>query len=375
MNISQKQKEELFNRFLLHMGYGIRKVEIDDDNLEAALKTAIEDYSEIVQNFLIESQWTSLYGSNISSTDMSFALSVRSLDFADKFAFAYSKQVGLQQRGNWELKKDFIELEAGRQVYEIPAGREINEVLWFTPPVTDAALFANYGGFDRGFGGGVSQLGGGNMTSTGYYIAPAYDVLLMAQDLNLKQRLLRGDLTYKVTAGANGTRLLHLMNAPQSKISFAGRGTLSGGLLGMVGCYVWYHYYDTNGGSDADKCREENPDVILVPNEVPMAELDYSTFNAPTKVIIRQLFFAEAKRILAIIRGKFSGVVGAPDAQLKMDYEMLLSQAKEEKDEVMLQLRGRLERMMPEKMLERMANESRYLNEHLKYKPLGFYLK
>lgn len=374
MNINAQEKEELFERFYRHMGIGFRKVEIDDDHLEAALITAIEDYSEIVQNFLIESQWTSVYGMNVSATDMSFALSVRSMDFADKFAFAYSKQVGLQQRGHWELKKDFIELEAGRQVYEIPANREINEVLWFTPPTTDAALYANYGGFDRGFGGGTAQFGGGNMTTSGYYIAPAYDVLLMAQDLNLKQRLLRGDLTYKVTAGANGTKLLHLMNAPQSKISFAGRGRLNNGMLGMVGCQVWYHYYDTLGSS-AEECRKDNPDVILLPNEVPLSRLEYSTFNAPTKVTIRQLFFAEAKKIIAKIRGKFSGVVGAEGAQQTMDYQMLITEAEKERDEVITQLRGRLERMMPEKMLERMANESRFLNEHLKYRPLGFYLK
>lgn len=374
MNINKKEKEELFERFYLSMGGNFRKVETDDETLEAALITAIEDYSEIVQNFLIESQWTSVYGMNISATDMSFALSVRTMDFADKFAYAYSKQVGLQQRGHWELKKDFIEIEAGRQVYEIPANREINEVLWFTPPTTDAALFANYGGFDKGFGGGSAQLAGGNTTTSGYYIAPAYDVLLMAQDLNLKQRLLRGDLTYKVTAGSNGTKLLHILNAPQSRISFAGRGGLSGGMLGMVGCQVWYHYYDTLGSS-AEECRRDNPDVILLPNEVPLGKLDYATFNSPTKVTIRQLFFAEAKNIIAKVRGKFSGVVGAEGAQQTMDYQMLITEAEKERAEVITQLRGRLERMMPKNMLERMAEESRFLNEHLKYTPLGFYLK
>ena len=31
------------------------------------------------------------------------------------------------------IKKDHIHIEDGRQVYVIPAGREVNEVLWFTP--------------------------------------------------------------------------------------------------------------------------------------------------------------------------------------------------------------------------------------------------
>jgi hypothetical protein len=37
-------------------------------------------------------------------------------------------------------KKDFVELENGRQVYTIPANREVNEVLWITPPAMSQAL-------------------------------------------------------------------------------------------------------------------------------------------------------------------------------------------------------------------------------------------
>ena len=42
---------------------------------------------------------------------MAFALSVRDFDGITQYTYAYSKQVGLQARGPWELKKDFIEVE------------------------------------------------------------------------------------------------------------------------------------------------------------------------------------------------------------------------------------------------------------------------
>jgi hypothetical protein len=71
----------------------------------------------------------------------------------------HSKQVGHQTNGPWELK-DFVELENGRQVYTT-ANREVNEVLWITPPAMSQALLANYGGIDYGFGGGFAQVGGG----------------------------------------------------------------------------------------------------------------------------------------------------------------------------------------------------------------------
>jgi hypothetical protein len=148
MAVSNSEKEKLFERFRHTMGAPIRNIELTDEQLCTLLEIAIEDYSQYVQEWLIEHQWQSLLGNNVDTIDMSFALSVRSLDFMTSYTYAYSKQVGLQARGPWELKKDYVALEAGKQVYQIPAGREINEVLWITPPTTDMALFANYAGID-----------------------------------------------------------------------------------------------------------------------------------------------------------------------------------------------------------------------------------
>tara|TARA_R110000824_G_scaffold106610_17_gene252145 strand:+ start:24639 stop:25814 length:1176 start_codon:yes stop_codon:yes gene_type:complete len=391
MAVPELDKDRIFRQFKHSLGAPIRDIELLDEQLCTFLEISTEDYAMRVQNWLIEHQWQSVLGKNIDTTDMAFALSVRDFDSTTQYSYAYSKQVGLQARGPWELKKDFIEVEAGRQVYQIPAGREINEVLWITPSSTDAALFANYGGFDAGYGGGFAQMGigaGANGASGagaggGYYVAPAYDVLLTASDFNLKNRLLRSELIYKITAGPDGTRLLHLISTPGSKLSFGGAGVGGGAgggagptSVGLQGCKVWYHYYDT--GTDPDKikeCRKLNPDVITIPNEVPLAKLEFSEFNEPTKVLIRQLFMTEAKRALGRTRGKFGGVVGPPEAERTMDYETLVSEANDEKRQILEELDGRLERLRSDKQLERAANEAENLNKHLKYRPLGFYLK
>jgi hypothetical protein len=385
MDFSQEEKQKIFEQFRVSMGWPNRKVELDDDQLCVLLEISIEDYAQYTQEWLIEHQWMSLLGKNIDTVDMAFALSVRSLDFSTSYTFAYSKQVGLQTRGPWELKKDYINVEAGRQVYEIPAGREINEVLWVTPPTTDRALFANYGGLNYGLGGGFAQMGsgGGAMGAGmggagmgGYFIAPAYDILLTASDFNLKNRILRSELVYKITKGPNNTRLLHLLSTPGSKFSFGGaignQGV--GGGINLTGCQVWYHYYDVDP-TDVDECRRLNPDIILTPNDVPLAKLDYSKFNEPTKTLIRQLFVSEAKRALGRTRGKFGGIVGPPDAERTMDYDSLLSEGNEERRMVLERLDTRLDRLSSTKMLERAANEAEYLNRALKFRPMGFWIK
>ena len=384
MSVSVDERNKIFKQFRHSMGAPTRQIELTDETLCTLLEISIEDYSMYVQEWLIEHQWQSVLGKNIDTTDMAFALSVRSFDLTSQYTYAYSKQVGLQTNGPWELKKDFIDLESGRQVYQIPAGREINEVLWFTPNSTTQALMANYGGIDAGFGGGVAQMGGGFGTSgagsgggrSGYYIAPAFDILLTAADMNLKNRIVRSDLVYKITAGPNGTKLLHLLSTPGSKLSFGSGIGAAGGLgsgLSIAGCQVWYHYYDTDT-TNVDKCRLDNPDIIKMPNEVPLAKLDFSDFNEPTKILIRQLFIAEAKRALGRTRGKYGGVIGPPEAERTMDYETLISEGNDERKEVLVRLDARLTRLGSTSQLERQANESENLHKQLKYRPMGIYV-
>ena len=380
MSVSIDEKNKLFRQFRHSLGGPIRQIELTDEQLCTLLEIAIEDYAQYVQEWLIEHQWQSLLGQNIDNIDMAFALSVRSFDFTTQYTYAYSKQVGLQAHGPWELKKDFIELEAGRQVYQIPAGREVNEVLWITPPATNRALLANIGGFDYGFGGGFAQLGGGpggyagaaGGFGSGYYIAPAFDVLLTAADMNLKNRIIRSELVYKLTKGPNGTRLLHLLSTPGSTLSFGQGIAGAGSTVNVTGCQVWYHYYDTTP-ENIDDCRADNPDIIKLPNDVPLSKLDYSTFNEPTKTLVRQLFMAEAKRALGRTRGKFGGIVGPPEAERTMDYETLISEGNEERKAVLERLDARLDRLSSTKQLERGANEAEFLNKSLKYRPMGFW--
>ena len=387
MNITE-EKERIFRQVRVLLGSDVRQVELTDETMCTLLEISIGDYAELVQHWLVENQWGSLLGEKASKVDIAFALSTRSIDFETKFSYAYSKLVGLQAHGPWELKKDFVTIQGGQQVYTIPAGREINEVLYLTPPSTDMALMSYYGGFDIGFGGGFGQVGanmnngaggygGGN---GGYYIAPAFDVLLTAQDFNLKNRLLRGDLTYKLTAGPSGTRLLHLISTPGSVLSFGngladGSGvSLGGSAVGLQGCQVWYHYYDTSP-EDVDECRKLNDDIIRLPNEVPLLRMEFVDLNEPTQVLVRQILTALSKSTLGKIRGKFGGVVGPQGAERTMDYDSLLSEGSEDYNKAMEKITERLQRMSNHQMLADLADNAENINRSLAHRALGFYVK
>ena len=380
-----KEKEKLFRIVRRKLGGSARKVELTDDDLCDLLELAVGDYAEYVQNFIIESNWASLFGKKtgieMSNQEIAFALSMRTLDMTKDYASWFSKQVGLQQYGKYELKKDFIKLEKGKQVYVVPAGREINKVMWVAPPTTDQSLFANYGGFGVSFGGGVmGQMGLGAATAfggtgsaygmgAGIWAMPAYDVALMATDLSYKQQLLRSDLVYKVTAGPDGTHLIHLLSTPGSRLTF-GAGGLN--MYPLNGCFLWYTYYDTTP-DNVDECRRQNQDVILSPDQVPLDEMDYAYFNAPTKALIRRLLIGHAAETLGLIRGKFSGQIGMINNQLVLDYQTLLTMGQKERENAINELKERLQRMTPYETMKRQAELVQSMKEVQKGTPLGIY--
>ena len=371
--ITDAEKEKLFRQVKHRLGAPIRKVELEDEMFCTLLEISIEDHSSFINEWLIEAQWTSIYGKDITKTDLAQALTTRGMEYEDSFTYAYSKIVGLQARGPWELKKDYVTVKKGQQVYEIPAGREINEVLWITPPTIDNALFSTYGFGDYGYGGGYGQIpfggGGGGMGYGGFYLSPAYDILTRDADYDLKQRILSGDLIYKITAGPNGTKLLHLIPPPGSRISFGLAGLTTG--IDISGSKVWYHYYETNSEEERQRCLNENKDIIKLPSDVPVDVVNFSELNNPSKQWVRDYFTAMCKETLGRVRGKFGGSLGITDAEVTMDYDSLLSESKEDKTALWERLKERLERLMPDKMLERKALEAENLNKSLQFRPLG----
>lgn len=373
-----KDIDELFKLVRSALGAPIRAVELSDEQLCNLLQIAIQDYSSAVQNEIISNNWMGFYGKNVTNIkDLMYGFMMRSLDLTKQYSYWFSKQVGLQQEGPWELKKDFITIERGKQVYVIPSGRTINKVMYVNPPMTDTALFANYMGGGVGFMPGLGQVGAGYGYGGGlggFYTTQAMDVAYMAADLNFKSRLFRGDLTYKVTAGPDGTHLLHLISVPGSKLSFGFAGAGVNGGIGLIGCEVWYTYYDTSNG-DEDECMLYHADdVILSPDQVPMENMQFQFLNDPAKVIVRQLLVAKAKQTLGLIRGKFSGKVNIPQAEMTMDYQMLTQQGKEEYDAAMEALMKRLERMRPVNMMKEQAEMMENNVKLQQYTPLGIYV-
>ena len=365
--INEPERSEFYQKVRHLLGAPLRSVELEDEMMDTLLEYSIDDYSQYVQDWLTESQWTSLYNLNLDTQSLSRAFVSKSLDFETRYTYAYSKIVGLQAGGDWVIKKDFVQLVPNQQIYEIPAGREINEILWFTPSTLNTAMFG-VGGF-AGIGAGTGLGGGGGLAQIGnmagsYYLTPAFDTLLRMQEVNIQRRMFAGELTYYITALPGGKKGLHLLNTPGGRFDF--------GNAEMSNHQVWYWYYDTTDG-DRDKCLADNPDIVLLPSDVPFDKLSWYKLNNPAQVWVRRWFTAYCKETLARVRGKFSGSLKTPDGDLTMDYAALATEGKDEKTKLIEELigaDGRLTRLRPEKIMEREALLADNLNKQLKFRAM-----
>jgi hypothetical protein len=361
--IPEPERTRLYNRILNLLGAPLRAVELEFEQMDSLLELSVGDYTQYVYDWLIESQWTSLYGLNLDTQSVANALVRRSLDWETQYTYAYSKIVGLQNSGPWVLKKDYFDLVTNQQIYEVPAGREINELLWYSPAEQNNMLFDpwsfnTFGGAGLGGPGGFAQGGYGG---GGYFFFQSYDVLARMQDINLKRRLIQPDVSYRVTALPDGKRAVMLYNTPGGKFDFGNNEIMRG--------RVWYWYYDTFD-SDRDQCLKDNPDIVKLPSDIPLDALEWVDLNDPAKQWVRRWFTAYCKETLARVRGKFSGNLKTPDSELTMDYQSLQTEAKDEKVSLQTELKERLERLRPEKQMEKEASIAENLNKQLKFRAM-----
>ena len=366
--ISGEKRDKLFRQVRHVLGAPIRAVELEDEMMDTGLEVAILDYGMYVQDWLIENQWQNLANQNLDNISLTNAFMTKGFDLDTSYTYAYSKIVGLQAGGHYELKQAFFTLVKNQQVYQIPAYREINELMWYNRAELNEAFIDPFlGGFGGGgFGGGVGGMAQMGMQGS-YFMMPAFDILLRMQDRNLKNRLIGGDLTYRVTAGPGGIggpRNLHLMNVPGGRFDF--------GNIGQSRVYYWYYDLSSSGSTGSrEECLIKNRDVVILPSDVRLDAIPYDELNSPAQAWVRRYFFAKCKEQLGRVRGKFGGALKTPDSDLTLEYDTLLSEAKEEYAQLIEELAARLMRLSPKDMTERKSMEASSLNASLSYRPFN----
>jgi hypothetical protein len=362
--IQTNDKNKLFLHVKHELGYPLRPFEITDEMMMSYLEMVIEDYSSVVNGWLIQQQWIGLEGLDKQNSDFLSAFTTKSNDYIKSFTYAYSKQVGLGTNApaanNWELKRDYITISAGTQHYIIPKGREVNEVLWETP-----AEISSMGLDPLGYNAMTPGYGGWSMYSQPMrFITPVYYNLLAAQDRGTKQRVLQSNLTYRITGLETGEKMLHLYPVPGGINEIRDVWGKS-----YSGKKIFYWYYETNN-KNKKSCLNNNKDIVKLPSDSPTNVLKWDNINDVAKQQIRDLLISKVKMVIGGVRGFFSGEISATEKGISMDYRHLLDEGIQLKEKTLEIIKEQLDKLSQVNLTEERAKIAQNVNDAMRFQPV-----
>jgi len=374
--VTEYEKQEMFFMIRTQLGDPVFEVELRDNHLEVAFCRAIREYSHYINQWAMENRISQMLGLP-RDTDFTLKFVSNSLYFEKSFAKAYSEQQGMGVNSDRELKTAVINLTAGTQNYEIPAGREVNDVLWYTPS------YINYFGIDVLSSNAIqyAEFQASYAGSPLYLVTSLFDKVQLAQSQKLRNKVLSSEYSYRIAGGPNGTKILTLYPVPRpsndSQTFFQTRtpGT------------VFYRFYDTLGvaGNPTYSGYTANPGytggtgvqgngLVSSPADAQLDQLNYADLNASSKNWIQKFALAISRQILGIaIRAKF-GELPIPGASVTMNGQLMGDLGKEEMAEYREELKGELEKLNYKQLLENNANMQESINKTLGYNAFGIYL-
>lgn len=391
--MTEQQSTALINRILRKVGAPVMGVELVNEQVTECICESIEEYSSYINNWVMQNRLGEMLGLP-SEIDFTLKYVSNSLYFEKSFGKAIAEQAGLGAEGTRELKTASITLTSGTQSYIIQSGRELSEVLWFTPS------FINLFGLDPFANTNIafSEFGASFAGHTLYHVMPVFDTIMTAQAAGMRNRVRGSEYSYIIRPGANGSKVLSLFPIPHCNTAGSGSSGDLGGAAGIAGGagtpgVLFYKYYDRYGlyGNPDYSGNTANPGftgnsytqsingyqgngLVSTPSDVQLNFISYAQLNSVAQTWVKKYAQALAKELLGVgIRGKFSGVLPVPGAEMTLNKDDLISTGREDQRLLKEELKAQLEELSYQKILEKRAASQKSVNETLVYGPTGIY--
>lgn len=380
--MTQSDISRLYRRIRRKLGEPVVGVELRDEQLQECVCEAIEEYSSFINDWALENRMSQMLG---LPKDIDFTLKFVSNNFGFErtFARAYSDIVGTSSTSLRELKMSAITLTSGTQNYFIESGREINEVMWYTPS------FVNLFGLDPLSNSNIAftEFGASFAGYSLYSVMPIYDTLLTSQAATIRNKVRGSEYSYRIVGGPNGTKKLTLYPVPRvsTNSSFTSPGFSTPGT-------IFYFYYDTvgiggnsdlsgytanpnfTGTTDAFGNVSQGNGLVSGPADAQLYNLTYNELNDPAKRWIKRFAQGMAKELLGLsIRGKFSGELPIPGAAVTLNADALVTAGKADMDALKEELSATLEKLNYKAILENNAAIQESINKTFIYSPLSIW--
>jgi len=348
------------------LGDDVLSVELTKKQIWANLEEAVLEYGSILNQYQAKSQLVQFLGmptgSFLSGSEQK--LPRENLEYLTRFAEPYAMEAGVG--GSYNMISGSIQLIKDQQDYDIHndlknaaggslfnsgsnaiSGRKtklrVSEVFHFGPQAAyrffDTTSAINYLNNEFSFESFTPE--------TIFYVLPVFEDILRAGQLDISNRVRRSNYSYKII----GTKIrifpMPTDNSPKKLF-----------------IRVQYHPDPLNPAYKDDTIHG-----VSNLSNVPFGNLIYDRINSIGRQWIRQYALSLSREGLGLIRSKFSNVP-IPNAQLQLNGTDLVSQGREDKTNLMTQLKEMLDTLTYDKLIETSAARAEAINKQLKFVPM-----
>jgi len=346
------------------LGFPILQLEIPSGSIYACFEEAVNEYSQHINNYNIKNWMWEQYGeknrisgslSTGSANPVTPSLGA-SIGLSDK----YGQVVNMGE--NIDLKKGHIILSASQQDYDLQdvwasvsesnKRIEVQRVFNHAPAAVSRFYDPYAGSFDQRQL--LDAFGFGN-------VSPAISFILkpISYDLARANSIETSDLVrksaYSFEIHNNNLRIFPI---PQS---------------GDAGEKIYFEYYVKDDIRNTNHPSASLQGGVSDPSNVPYKFITYNSINQPGRQWIRKYTYALAKELLGIIRSKYSSMP-IPDGEVTLDGEALKTEGREEKTQLLEELKEFLESVSLTEKLKAEAEEANAQQEVLGKAPLHIYI-
>jgi hypothetical protein len=334
LDMTPDEVKELYQYIQVLLGGEEIGVDITEKEVWILARRALKDFLYEIHQWQIRNQFSNIVGTN-ASRDFTNKFIYDNTMIAQRISDWFASMVRVGGKIPW--KKDYFVLEKDKQIYDLTVEssvpyvrgeRRIHRIMWYGPPeifgsatvtgdITNLSLFS-FGQYGLSYG-----------NSPLMYLGNLFDVVLLAQALEMRSKVLRSEFFYNISGD-----IVELTPGPGSPSS---QGWTTGGR-------VYYYYMDEQDflGLDTQE-SEEVEELIANPAQVKISNIPYSKLNDMAKSWIDNYTLALAKYVQGAKWRKVR-TIASPNSeyQVEFDYQGLIEESKQLQEDLKLKLQEHL---------------------------------
>ena len=363
-DLSFQQEAPLFATWCARrLGYPIVEVELQDINFYAAFEEAITTYGNEVYQWKIRESYLSMEG-NIVDNNLTFnnQLVTPNLGTTIRISETYASEAGVG--GYTTYYTGSIPLTASIQDYDLDAwatsqgisgsGIEIKRVFFEAPPAI-VRYFDPYAGTGTGIQSLLETFGFGQFSpGINFLLMPIYFDVMKIQAIELNDQIRKSAYSFDLIDNK-----LRLFPVPTSESN------------------LFFHYIKRDERNDVTSATPTyntgSSTLITNVSNVPYVNPVFGDINSIGKQWVRLYALAAVKEILGYVRKKYS-TIPIPGAEVTLNGDDLLTDARAEKDKLLEQLRAMLDTTSRKTQLENQAAEADSIQKTLTNVALPIYI-